>query len=225
MLFVSASLFFSRRRRHTRFRNVTGVQTCALPIWPQDTDAWEHGGGSTWITGSYDPDLDLTYWGIGNPAPWASQSRPGDNLHTSSVLALRPKTGEIVWYYQFTPNDAYDYDASLELILADIPVEGRPRKVVMQLNRNGFLYVLDRATGGLIAANAYEKVNWASQIDPETGRPMETEVARLLRAGEQVEHWPSTRGGKNWPHAAYNPQTGLLYANRSEERRVGKECR
>jgi alcohol dehydrogenase (cytochrome c) len=190
--------------------------------WPQDSDAWEHGGGSTWITGSYDPDLDLTYWGVGNPAPWASQSRPGDNLYTSSVLALRPKTGEIVWHYQFTPNDAYDYDASWELIIADIPVEGRPRKVVMQLNRNGFLYVLDRATGGLIAANAYEKVNWASHVDPETGRPVETEVARRLRAGEQVEHWPSTRGGKNWPHAAYNPETGLLYANTLHEGRLYK---
>jgi alcohol dehydrogenase (cytochrome c) len=188
--------------------------------WPQDSEAWEHGGGSAWITGSYDPDLDLTYWGIGNPAPWASQSRPGDNLYTSSVLALRPKTGEIVWHYQFTPNDAYDYDATWELIIADIPVEGRTRKVVMQLNRNGFLYVLDRATGGLIAANAYEKVNWASHVDPETGRPAETEVAQRLRAGEQVEHWPSTRGAKNWPHAAYNPETGLLYANTQHEGRL-----
>jgi alcohol dehydrogenase (cytochrome c) len=190
--------------------------------WPQDTDAWEHGGGSSWITGSYDPDLDLTYWGIGNPAPWASQSRPGDNLYTSSVLALRPKTGEIVWHYQFTPNDAYDYDATWELIIADIPIEGRTRKVVMQLNRNGFLYVLDRATGGLIAANAYEKVNWASHIDPETGRPVETEAAQRLRAGEQIEHWPSTRGAKNWPHAAFNPETGLLYANTNHEGRLYK---
>ena len=87
--------------------------------WPQDNNAWETGGGSAWITGSYDPELDLMYWGTGNPAPWASQRRPGDNLYTSSVLAMRPKTGEIVWYYQFTPNDAYDYDACWELILAD----------------------------------------------------------------------------------------------------------
>jgi alcohol dehydrogenase (cytochrome c) len=190
--------------------------------WPQDSDAWEHGGGSSWITGSYDPDLDLTYWGIGNPAPWASQSRPGDNLYTSSVLALRPKTGEIVWHYQFTPNDAYDYDATWELIIADIPIGGRQRKVVMQLNRNGFLYVLDRATGGLIAANPYEKVTWAHHIDPETGRPVETEAAARLRAGEQIEHWPSTRGAKNWPHAAFNPETGLLYANTNHEGRLYK---
>src|SRR2546428_701603 len=96
--------------------------------WPQNNNAWEVGGGSSWITGSYDPELDLTYWGVGNPAPWASQSRPGDNLYTSSVLALRPKTGEIVWYYQFTPGDAYDYDASWELILSDINVAGQRRK-------------------------------------------------------------------------------------------------
>jgi alcohol dehydrogenase (cytochrome c) len=181
--------------------------------WPQDNDAWQIGGGSSWITGSYDPELDLTYWGIGNPAPWASQSRAGDNLYTSSVLALRPKTGEIVWHYQFTPNDPYDFDANWELINADIEVNGKPRKVLMQLNRNAFLYVLDRTNGQLISAKPFEKVNWATHIDMETGRPVETDVGRRLRNLETVEMWPSTRGGKNWPHAAYNPETGLLYAN------------
>ena len=190
--------------------------------WPQDSNAWEIGGGSTWITGSYDPELDLMYWGTGNPAPWASQSRPGDNLYTSSVLAMRPKTGEIVWHYQFTPNDAYDYDACWELIIADLKVGGNQRKVVMQLNRNGFVYVIDRTNGGLISAKPYEKVNWASHVDQETGRPVETDVARKLRAGEQVEHWPSTRGAKNWPHAAFNPETGLLYANTNHEGRLYK---
>jgi alcohol dehydrogenase (cytochrome c) len=181
--------------------------------WPQDTDAWKIGGGSSWITGSYDPELDLMYWGIGNPAPWATSVRAGDNLYTSSVIAMRPKTGEIVWHYQFTPNDAYDYDACWEMILAEIPVNGMKRKVAMQLNRNGFLYVLDRATGGLISAKPFEKVNWASEVNPETGRPVETEIAAKLRAGEEIELWPSTRGAKNWPHAAFNPETGLLYAN------------
>ena len=190
--------------------------------WPQNNDAWEVGGGSSWITGSYDPELDLTYWGVGNPAPWASQSRPGDNLYTSSVLALRPKTGEIVWYYQFTPGDAYDYDGSWELILSDINVAGQRRKVLMQLNRNGFLYVIDRTNGQLISAKAYEKVNWASHVDMTTGRPVETEVAKKLRAGEQVELWPSTTGGKNWQHAAYNPNTGLLYANTIYQARMYK---
>ncbi len=190
--------------------------------WPQDTKAWEVGGGSSWITGSYDPELDLTYWGVGNPAPWASQSRPGDNLYTSSVLALRPKTGEIVWHYQFTPNDGYDYDSNWEMILTDLNVAGQTRKVLMQLNRNGFVYVIDRTSGQLLSAKPYEDVNWASHIDLETGRPVETEVAKRLRAGEQVELQPSTTGGKNWPHAAYNPHTGLLYANTIHQSRKYK---
>jgi len=190
--------------------------------WPQNNNAWEVGGGSSWITGSYDPELDLMYWGIGNPAPWASQSRDGDNLYTSSVLAMRPTTGEIVWHYQFTPNDAYDYDACWELINADIDVGGQKRKVIMQLNRNGFLYVIDRTNGKLQAANAFEKVNWASHVDNETGRPVETEIAKSIRDMKATEHWPSTRGGKNWPHAAFNPQTGLLYANTLHEGRMYK---
>ena len=190
--------------------------------WPQNNNAWEVGGGSSWITGSYDPELDLMYWGIGNPAPWASQSRDGDNLYTSSVLAMRPTTGEIVWHYQFTPNDAYDYDACWELINADVDVGGQKRKVIMQLNRNGFLYVIDRTSGKLLAANAFEKVNWATQVDNETGRPVETDFAKSIRAGKATEHWPSTRGGKNWPHAAFNPQTGLLYANTLHEGRMYK---
>ena len=180
--------------------------------WPKG-DAYLHGGGSTWITGSYDPDLDLVYWGTGNAGPWNATKRPGDNLYTASVLAIRPKTGEIAWYYQFTPHDMYDYDAVWELILADIPIDGQQRKVVMQLNRNGFLYVLDRATGALLSAKPYEKVNWASGIDMKTGRPVETDVSKKLLAGEKVELWPFTRGAKNWPHAAFNPETGLLYAN------------
>jgi alcohol dehydrogenase (cytochrome c) len=190
--------------------------------WPQNNNAWEIGGGSAWITGSYDPELDLMYWGIGNPAPWASQSRDGDNLYTSSVLAMRPATGETVWYYQFTPNDAYDYDGCWELIIADIDVGGQKRKVIMQLDRNGFLYVIDRTNGKLLAANAFEKVNWASHVDKETGRPIETEIAKSIRAGKATEHWPSTRGGKNWPHAAFNPETGLLYANTLHEGRMYK---
>src|SRR5580704_14737712 len=127
--------------------------------WPAG-DAYLHGGGSTWITGSYDSDLDLVYWGTGNAGPWNPSQRPGDNLYTASLLALRPKTGEIAWYYQFTPNDMFDYDANWEPILADMRIDGQMRKVVMQLNRNGFCYVLDRTNGKLLAANAYERVNW-----------------------------------------------------------------
>jgi alcohol dehydrogenase (cytochrome c) len=187
--------------------------------WPAG-DAYLHGGGSTWITGSYDPDLDLVYWGTGNPGPWNPTQRPGDNLYTNSLLALRPKTGEIVWYYQFTPNDMFDYDACWEPILADIRVDSQQRKVVMQLNRNGFLYVLDRTSGKLLSAKPFEKVNWATGIDMKTGRPVESEIAKKVRAGEQIELWPTQRGAKNWPHAAFNPETGLLYANTMHSARL-----
>ena len=190
--------------------------------WPQDTDAWKTGGGSSWITGSYDPELDLMYWGTGNPAPWSAKSRPGDNLYTASIIAMRPKTGEMVWYYQTTPGDQYDYDANWEVILAELDVAGTRRKVAMQLNRNGFLYVLDRTNGQLISAKPFERVNWASGID-ETGRPIETEIAKKLRAGEQVELWPTQRGAKNWPHAAFNPETGLLYANTMHAARLFRQ--
>jgi alcohol dehydrogenase (cytochrome c) len=191
---------------------IPGPGEKGVESWPAG-DSYLHGGGSTWITGSYDPDLDLVYWGTGNAGPWNPMKRPGDNLYTASLLAIRPKTGEIVWHYQFTPHDMYDYDATWEPILADMQVGGQARQVVMQLNRNGFLYVLDRTNGKLLSAKPYEKVNWATSIDLETGRPVESDVSKKLLAGEQVELWPSTRGGKNWPHAAFNPETGLLYAN------------
>lgn len=176
-------------------------------------EAYLHGGASTWITGSYDPELDLIYWGTGNAGPWNPENRKGDNLYAASVLALRPKTGEIVWHYQFVPNDVFDWDSLWELILADIRVDGQMRKVVMQLNRNGFLYVLDRTNGKLLSAKPYAKVTWATHVDMATGRPVESDVSKKLRAGEQVELWPSINGAKNWQHAAFNPHTGLLYAN------------
>ncbi len=180
--------------------------------WPV-ADSYKNGGGSTWITGSYDADLDLVYWGSGNSGPWNPNYRGGDSLYTASVIAVRPKTGELVWHFQFTPNDMFDYDATSEFILGELKIEGKPRKVVMQFNRNGFLYVLDRADGKLLAANAYDKVNWASGIDLKTGRPIETEVAKALRRGENQEIWPNVLGSKNWQHAAFNPVTGLLYVN------------
>jgi alcohol dehydrogenase (cytochrome c) len=156
------------------------------------------------------------YWGTGNGGPWNPDKRKGDNLYVASILALRPKTGEIVWHYQAVPNDVFDWDTVWEIILADIRVDGQLRKVAMQLNRNGFLYVLDRANGKLLSAKPYAKVNWATRVDMATGRPVESELTKKLRAGEMVEMWPSIRGAKNWPHAAFNPNTGLLYANTNE---------
>jgi alcohol dehydrogenase (cytochrome c) len=176
-------------------------------------DSYKNGGASTWITGSYDPELDLMYWGTGNSGPWNPEKRKGDNYYVASILAVRPKTGEIAWHYQATPNDSFDWDAVWEIILADINVNGQKRKVAMQLNRNGFLYVLDRTNGQLLSANPFGKVNWATHVDMKTGRPVESDESKKLRAGEEIEMWPSIRGAKNWPHAAFNPNTGLLYAN------------
>ncbi len=182
---------------------------------PRDT--YKNGGASTWITGSYDPELDLAYWGTGNAGPWNPASRKGDNLYAASVIAIRPKTGEIVWHYQFIPNDAFDWDSLWELILTDMVIDGQKRKVVMQMNRSGFLYVIDRTNGKLISAKPFGKVNWATHVDMATGRPVESDETKKLRAGGTIEMWPSVRGAKNWPHAAYNPNTGLLYANTNHQ--------
>jgi alcohol dehydrogenase (cytochrome c) len=179
--------------------------------WKGDT--WKLGGGSTWITGSYDPELNTVYWGIGNPGPFNSAVRPGDNLYTCSVLAMDPKTGKIKWHYQFSPNNPFDYDSVAEMVLADMNVEGKPTKVLMDANRNGFFYVLDRTNGKLLAANPYVKVNWATGIDMKTGRPIETDVTKDAVAGKKVTVYPSLLGGKNWEPMSFNPQTGLAYAN------------
>ncbi|MGZ9710501.1 PQQ-dependent dehydrogenase, methanol/ethanol family [Glaciimonas sp. GNP009] len=195
-------------RRHT----TAGPDEKAGESWKVE-NAYKNGGGSTWLTGSYDPELDLVYWGTGNAAPWNPNSRGGDSLYTASVIAFRPKTGEIVWHYQFTPNDMFDFDATSEMILGELKIDGKPRRVLMQLDRNGFAYVIDRTDGKLLAANPYAKVNWASHIDMATGRPVETGVAKTLRDGQSADIWPNIIGAKNWSHAAFNPHTGLLYAN------------
>lgn len=184
--------------------------------WPGDT--WKRGGGSTWITGSYDPELKTVYWGVGNAGPWNAMVRhPGDNLHTASVLALDPKTGKLKWHFQFSPNDMYDYDAVADMVLADMTVGGQPRKVLINPNRNGFLYVLDRTDGRLIAANQFVKsMNWATGID-EGGRPIESELTKKVRAtGETVEIWPSVWGAKAWSPSSFDPNKGLVYANTLE---------
>jgi alcohol dehydrogenase (cytochrome c) len=182
------------------------------------SETWEGdslltGGGSSWVTGTYDPDLNLVYWGIGNPSPWNPRARKGDNLYTNSVFALRPETGERVWYYQATQNDPFDYDAVQTPINATININGSPHKVVIQANRNGFLYVLDAKDGKLIAANPFVKVTWASGVDMETGRPVVTDVFKGAVEGKNVTVWPSTSGGTNWQHFSFSPRTGLLYAN------------
>jgi alcohol dehydrogenase (cytochrome c) len=180
--------------------------------WPKDSDAWKYGGGPTWRSGSYDPQLDLVYWGTGNAEPYDPKPRGAlDSLFTSSVLAIRPKTGEIACHYQYTPNDVYDVDGTDEHVLADLQVAGRLRKTMIQLNKNGFMYVLDRTDCTLLAAQPYVKVNWASRIDLETGRPILTDVYKRFLAGDEVEIWPSR--GSNAVPVAFNPNTGLVYAS------------
>ena len=182
------------------------------------SDTWEGdsnltGGGSSWVTGSYDPELDLVYWGIGNPSPWNPRARKGDNLFTNSIFAVRPKTGERVWYYQASPGDPFDYDAVQTPVVATINVAGQPRKVVMQANRSGFLYVLDAKDGKLLAANTFGKVNWADGVDMKTGRPKFTDVYKGALEGKLVTVWPSVSGVTNWQHMAFSPRTGMLYIN------------
>ena len=180
--------------------------------WPKSGNAWTQGGAPTWRSGSYDPQLDLVYWGTGNAEPYDPRSREGlDNLYTNSVLAIRPKTGEMVCYFQYTPNDVFDVDATDEQVLVDIPVNGQMRKVMIQANKGGFLYVLDRTNCKLIAANPLVKMNWASGVDLKTGRPQLTDIYKRFVAGEEVEIWPSR--STNAVPIAFNPATGLIYAS------------
>ncbi len=185
-------------------------------------DSGKTGGGTAWLIGSYDPKLNLIYYGTSNPAPWSAGVRGNDsseigqytNLYTASVVALNPATGNIQWHYQFTPHDAWDYDGVNELVFADIPVNGKNTPVIMQANRNGFFYVLNRANGTLISAKQFvDGVNWASGVDIKTGRPIEApnNVKRpgLNRMAKDI--CPNLVGGKNWMPMSYNKQTGLVY--------------
>jgi quinohemoprotein ethanol dehydrogenase len=174
---------------------------------------WKAGGGGTaWDSMAYDPELDLLYVGTGNGSPWARRHRSpggGDNLYLSSILALRPATGELVWHFQTTPGDNWDYTATQHLILAELTIEGRPRKVVMQAPKNGFFYVLDRETGEFLSAKAYVTQTWTTGIDPQTGRPGIDPDADYGVALTYV--FPSPLGGHNWQPMSFNRDTGLVY--------------
>ena len=172
-------------------------------------DSWRTGGSPTWITGSYDPDLDLVYWGTGNPGPdYNGDVRMGDNLYADSALALNSETGEMQWYFQFTPHDVHDWDAIQVPILADLDVEGEPRKVMMWANRNGFYYTLDRETGEFLVGKPFALQTWAAGLD-ENGRPIR--VPGMLPSVEGTVVSPPATGGTNWMSPAYSPRTGLFY--------------
>jgi quinohemoprotein ethanol dehydrogenase len=178
-------------------------------------DWWKLGGGGTvWDSTVYDPELDLVYIGTGNGTPWNRRARSPqgkDNLFTSSIVALKPDTGEYVWHYQEVPGDAWDYDSAAPMILADITIAGAPRKVLFQAPKDGFFYVLDRATGEVISAKPYTTVTWATGIDPTTGRPLENVSARYEEGGKAAPLAPGPLGGHSWHSISYSPQTGLVY--------------
>ena len=174
-------------------------------------DSWKTGGGSIWVTGTYDPSLNLTYWGVGNPGPdFNPAQRPGDNLYTNSVVALDADTGALKWHFQFTPNDAYDWDAIQVPVLVDTTWRGAAAKLLMAANRNGFFYVLDRVTGKFLLGKPFIKVNWASGLDAN-GRP----IATPQPPGEPT--FPGQQGGTNWWSPAYSPRTGLFYVGAWED--------
>ncbi len=174
---------------------------------------WEVGGGGTvWDSMAYDDELNLLYIGVGNGAPWNRYIRSpggGDNLFVSSILALNPDNGDLVWHYQTTPGDTWDYTATQHMILADIEIDGAPRKVIMQAPKNGFFYVLDRTSGEFISAEAYVPVTWASHVDPESGRPVENPDAHYANEAREIQ--PAPYGGHSWHPMTYSQDTGLVY--------------
>jgi len=184
----------------------------AAKTWDPNS-LWEVGGGGTvWDGMAYDAELDLLYVGTGNGTPYLRKFRSpsgGDNLFLASVLAIDPDTGRLVWHYQTVPGENWDYTANQKMILADLEVDGRLRKVLLQAPKNGFFYVLDRVTGELLSAEPYVPVNWASHVDPRTGRPVETGHGDYFDAPKLV--FPSQMGGHNWQPMAFNPATGLVY--------------
>jgi alcohol dehydrogenase (cytochrome c) len=179
-------------------------------------DDWQTGGGSTWLTGSYDPELDLLYWTTGNPAPdWNGDLRPGDNLFTCAVLALDPDTGEMKWFFQYTPHDTHDWDANQIPVLVDGEFEGQQRKLLALANRNAFYYLLDRETGEYLLGEEYSFQTWSEGID-DNGRPIVIPNTEPMRDGNLV--WPSLQGATNWFSPSYNPQTEQFFV---PNRRMG----
>ena len=190
-----------------RFYTIPGPGEPGHESW--SGDSWKTGGASVWMTGSYDPALNLTYWGIGNAGPdYNGDLRVGDNLYSSSVVALDADTGKLKWYYQHSPHDEFDYDSVQVPVLADIAFGGQPRKVMLWANRNGFFYVLDRATGQFLLGKPFVEVNWASGFD-EKGRPMR--ISGKVPTAEGTVIFPGNQGGTNWYSPSFSPRTGLFY--------------
>src|SRR5436190_12861417 len=192
-----------------RFYTIPGKGEPGNNTWAKDS--WMRGGAAVWVTGSYDPELNLTYWGTGNPGPdWNGDDRAGDNLYSDSVVALDPDTGKIKWHFQFTPHDEFDYDSTQVPVLADIDWQGRPRKVMLWANRNGVAYVLDRTTGEVLHAKPYVKVTWMNGFD-KSWRPMRVPGQVPSEAGTVM--YPTVLGATNWQPPSFSPRTGLFYVS------------
>lgn len=190
-----------------RFNTIPGPGEKGHETW--ENDAWKTGGGSAWVTGSYDPELNLLYWGVGNPSPdWNADARPGDNLYTDSVIALNPDTGELKWHFQFTPHDEWDYDSVQVPVLVDMQYQGRQRKLMLWGNRNAFFYVLDRTDGTFLLGKAFAKQTWAEGLDG-AGRPIKIPGMGPSEEGKEV--YPSVQGATNWYTPAFSPRTELFY--------------
>ena len=184
----------------------TGSET-----WPSDNDSIEHGGGMTWVTGTYDPKLNLVFWGTANPNPVLDGStRAGDNLYTCSIVALNPDTGKLAWYFQPSPHDVHDWDAVQTPIIFDGKFHGEQRKLLIQASRNGYLFVLDRETGKPLLTAPFEETNWSSGIDAR-GRPIGKIEKYPSQAGTLVE--PDAIGATNWMSPSLDPDSGLLYVD------------
>ncbi len=200
-------------KRAWRFWTTAGPGEPGSETW--SGDSWKTGGAPTWMTGTYDPQLDLLYWGTGNPAPdLYGEDRLGDNLYSNCVLALDPDTGELKWHFQFTPHDLHDWDANEVSVLLDLEMDGKPRKLLVQANRNGFYYVLDRVDGQFLLAKPIARVTWASGIGPD-GRPQVLPNTSPTPDGNY--QCPGMGGGPNWMAPSYNLETGLLYIVVREE--------
>ena len=190
-----------------RFWTIPAPGEFGSSSWPGD--AWKHGGATTWMPGTYDPELNTVYWGTSNPAPdFDGDPRPGDDLYTDCLLALDADTGRLKWYFQFTPHDLFDYDATETPMLVDTMFRGQKRKLVVEANRNGFIYVLDRADGKFLLATRFaEKLSWASGID-QNGRPIRTD-AQPSETGTRI--CPGMVGATNWYSPSFSPDTSMLY--------------
>ena len=194
-------------KRVWRFYTVPGPGEPGHESW--EGEAWKTGGAPTWITGSFDPDLNLVYWGTGNPSPdFNGAARPGDNLYADSVIALDADSGRLKWYFQFTPHDVWDWDAAQIPVLVDAQFQGQMRKLMLWPNRNAFYYVFDRATGELLLARQFARQTWAQGIDSK-GRPVIKPEAIPTDKGVVV--FPGIQGATNWYSPSYSPLTGLLY--------------